>query len=320
MRFSVIVPLYNKADYVERTLASVFAQHFEDYEVIVVDDGSTDNSYEVASTAAQGHAQCRIVRQDNAGVAAARNRGVQLAGGDYVCFLDSDDWWDTDFLVEIQRLIALCPDAGLYATSYYLVKNGKPRVAPIGVESNFKEGYINYCQTYARRLCMPVTSSSVAIPREVFQESGGFRTGIALGEDFDLWIRIALKHGVALVNRPLAYYFQDIPTGGRATRRIHAPASHMLWNLDYLADEEARNPDYKLLIDRLRADGLWRHYLSRQYHAEAVAQLQRIDWSHVPQSTYRLYHSPLWWQRLRFAVRTRAAIVKSIILKSIKHS
>ena len=131
------------------------------------------------------------------------------------------------------------------------MKNGKPRVAPIGVESNFKEGYINYCQTYARRLCMPVTSSSVAIPREVFQESGGFRTGIALGEDFDLWIRIALKHGVALVNRPLAYYFQDIPTGGRATRRIHAPASHMLWNLDYLADEEARNPDYKLLIDVL---------------------------------------------------------------------
>ena len=318
MRYSVIVPLYNKAEYVGRTLASLFAQTWSDYEVVVVDDGSTDDSYLEAVRAAQGRSQCRIVRQDNAGVAAARNKGVELAEGKYVCFLDADDWWEPTFLEEMESLISACPDAGLYATGYYLVKNGKRRVAPIGVEEGFQEGYINYCQTYARRLCMPVTSSTVAIPREVFLAFGGFRSGILLGEDFDLWIRIALKHRVALVNRPLANYFQDLPPSRRATRRLHNPANHMLWNLDYLAEEEAHNPDYKLLIDRLRADGLYRFYLSWQYHAKALVQLERIDWSHVPQSTYRLYHSPLWWQRLRFTVRTWGAKVKSIILKSRK--
>lgn len=316
MRYSVIVPLYNKVEYVERTLASLFAQTYGDYEVIVIDDGSTDDSYTVASRAIEGHTQCRVLQQGNAGVAAARNRGAQLAQGEYLCFLDADDWWEPTFLEEINGLISACPDAGLYTTGYYLVKNGMRSVAPIGVGGSFRAGYINYCQTYARTLCMPVTSSSVAIPRHVFHYFGGFKTGILLGEDFDLWIRIALKYPVALMNHPLANYFQDVPPSRRATRRLYSPAQHMLWNLDYLADEEKSNPDYKLLIDRLRADGLYRFYLSRQYHAEALVQLERVDWSHVPQSTYRLYHSPLMWQRIRFAVRTQLAIIKSRLLIS----
>lgn len=315
MRYSVIVPLYNKAEYVERTLASLLAQTYGDYEVIVVDDGSTDDSYAVACRATEGREQCHVLRQANAGVAAARNSGAQSAQGEYICFLDADDWWEPTFLEEIDRLVSTYPDAGLYATGYYLVKNGKQRVAPIGVNASFKAGYINYCQTYARTLCMPVTSSSVAIPRQVFYDSEGFRSGILLGEDFDLWIRIALKYPVALINRPLANYFQDIPPSRRATRRLHNPKQHMLWNLDYLADEEATNPDYKLLIDRLRADGLYRFYLSRQYHSEALAQLERIDWSHVPQSTYKIYHSSLLWQRIRFAVRTQLATIKAKLIK-----
>ena len=121
MRYSVIVPLYNKAEYVGRTLASLFAQTRSDYEVVVVDDGSTDDSYLEAVRAAQGRSQCRIVRQDNAGVAAARNKGVELAEGKYVCFLDADDWWEPTFLEEMESLISACPDAGLYATGYYLV-------------------------------------------------------------------------------------------------------------------------------------------------------------------------------------------------------
>lgn len=316
MKYSVIVPLYNKEEYVEKTLMSLFAQTIGDHEVIVVDDGSTDNSYAVACRVAEGHAQCRVLRQDNAGVAAARNKGAQLAEGAYLCFLDADDWWEPTFLEGIEKLITTCPDAGMYATGYYLVKNGRRRVAPIGMDEDFRAGYINYCKTYARTLCMPVTSSSVAIPHQVFHDLGGFKSGILLGEDFDLWIRIALKYPVALINRPLANYFQDIPPSRRATRRLHNPAQHMLWNLDYLEDEEASNPDYKLLIDRLRADGLYRFYLSRQYHAEALVQLERIDWSHVPQNTYRIYHSSLLWQRVRFAVRTLLSIIKSRLLIS----
>lgn len=315
MKFSVIVPLYNKVEYIGRTLASLDAQTYDDYEVIVVDDGSTDGSYGVASNVVANHPQWSVVRQANAGVALARNKGVELSQGEFVCFLDADDWWEPTFLEEMNRLVTTYPEAGLYGTGFYLVKNGKRRVAPIGVEKGFQEGYINYCKVYARTLCMPISSSSVAMPRTVFLEFGGFKSGISLGEDFDLWIRIALKQRVALINKPLANYFQDLPSNKRATRRLHEPQHHMLWNLDYLADEEACNVDYKILIDRLRASGLYRFYLSRQYHNEALIQLARIEWSHVSQSTYRFYHSPLWWQRVRFTYRTLCANAKSTLYK-----
>lgn len=316
MRFSVIVPLYNKAKYINKALESLFSQTYGDYEIIVIDDGSTDTSFQVVSQLAVSHNACRVVRQENAGVAMARNRGVELAKGEYICFLDADDWWEPSFLEEMENLIIECPNAGLYGTGFYIVRNGKRRIAPIGVEKGFEKGYINYCQTYARTLCMPVTSSSVAIPRGEYIASGGFKRGITLGEDFDLWIRLALKNKVALVNKPLANYYQDIPTIERATRRLHNPENHMLWNLDYLAEEEMCNADLKLLMDRLRASGLYRFYLSRKYHEVALIQLQKIDWTHLSQDIYHLYHSPLWWQRCRFAFRSRAAQIKSLLLKS----
>lgn len=319
MRFSVIIPLYNKAEYIGRTLASVFSQVCTDYEVIVIDDGSTDDSFLVASHKVANHPECRVIKQDNMGVAITRNRGVEMARGEFVCFLDADDWWEDDFLYEIENLIDSFPDAGMYGTGFYIVKNDCKRVAPIGVEKGFQAGYINYCQTYARTLCMPITSSSVAIPREVFIKSGGFKSQITLGEDFDLWVRIALKHKVALVNKPLANYYQDIPTSRRATRHLHNPQNHMLWNLDYLDEEMEHNDDLKLLINRLRASGLYRYYLSREYHEAALTYLSKIDWSLVSNKSYHIYHSPLWLQRFRFHFFSVAANIKSRILK-IRHT
>ena len=316
----MIIPLYNKAEYIGKTLASVFAQTVDDYEVVVVDDGSTDSSFQVASETVSARSGCRVVRQANGGVASARNKGVEVAQGEYICFLDADDWWEPSFLEGMQRLIEACPEAGLYGTSFYIVKNGKKRVAPIGVDKEFKMGYINYCQTYARTLCMPITSSSVAIPRGVFVRSKGFKSGISLGEDFDLWIRIALEYKVALLNQPLANYYQDLPPRKRATRHLRTPQSHMLWNLDYLAEAESRNADLKCLIDRLRASGLYRFYLSKQYHDVALVQLSKIDWSNISQRTYKLYHTPLWRQRVRFSFLTGAASIKSLFLKSRQNS
>ena len=315
MVFSVIVPLFNKEQYIERTLQSILAQTFADYELIVVDDGSTDQSYNIArQTIGQDNPSRQIIRQENSGVAAARNKGAALAKGEYVCFLDSDDWWEPTFLEEISKLIAGYPEAGLYGTAFYLVKNGQQRPAPIGFDKAFTKGYINYCTTYAKTLCMPITSSSVAIPRALFEASGGFRTHLTLGEDFDLWIRLAVNHPVAMVNKPLANYFQDLPPDKRATRRLHDPQHHMLWNLDHLAEKEASDPDLKLLLDRLRGSGLYRYYLSRNYHNEALTQLVKIDWSHMPRSVYRLYHTPLCLQRLRaHALRAGSAIKQTLI-------
>lgn len=323
MRFSVVVPLYNKESYVKRTLESIIRQTFADFELIVVDDGSLDGSFGVASRIIEGNSKCKIVQQENKGVAVARNNGVSLSHGDYICFLDSDDWWEPTFLEEMDCLIREYPDAGLYGTGYYLIKNSKKKVAPIGVDEGFQRGYINYCQTYARTLCMPISSSSVAIPRDVFNEFGGFRSGILLGEDFELWIRIALVRMVALLNKPLSNYFQDLPPKQRATRRLHSPEKHMLWNLDYLSEEEERNNDLSVLMDRLRCSGLYRYYLSRQYHSQAVGVLAKVDWSHIPGDVYKKYHSSLLIQRCCFFFRKAAVRVRSFFVynrnKSLLH-
>lgn len=314
VRFSVIVPLYNKAQYIKRTIESVLHQTYSDFELIVVDDGSTDDSLEMAkSVVGSNKEKCIVIAQANSGVSCARNEGVALSKGKYVCFLDSDDWWEPRFLEEINRLIESYPDAGLYGTGFYLVKNGRKKIAPIGVEAGFVKGYINYCQVYAETMCMPISSSSVVIPKDIFDSSGRFRSGITLGEDFDLWIRITLKYPVVLLNRPLSNYFQDIPIKNRATRKLRDPNSHILWNLDYLEEEEKQNHDLKILLDKMRASGLLRFYLSFQYHEEAMRQLSKIDWRNVPQNEYYIYHSPLSLQRIRFWFLNSAAFVKQYI-------
>jgi len=299
-------------------LKSIQGQTYSDYELIVVDDGSTDNSLEIArKVVGIEDDRHKVITQANAGVAKTRNNGVALSKGEYICFLDSDDWWEPTFLEEVNHLIESSPDAGMYGTGFFIVKNGKKRVAPIGVEQGFERGYINYCKVYAKTMCMPISSSSVAIPREVFLTTGQFRSGITLGEDFDLWIRIALKHAVALVNKPLSNYCQDVPVKNRATRKLRDPQTHMLWNLDYLENEETQNHDLKVLMDRLRASGLMRFYLSHQYHEDAKEQLAKIDWNNVSQKTFHFYHSSLLIQRIRFKIRTLLATMKQFVIKHI---
>ena len=105
MRFSVIIPLYNKAPYVARAIDSVLAQSFKDYELIIMDDGSKDDSFEIVSNSIEGRQNCHLYRQENAGVSMARNNGVAASKGDYLCFLDADDWWDSCFLEEMSKLI-----------------------------------------------------------------------------------------------------------------------------------------------------------------------------------------------------------------------
>ena len=152
MFFSVIIPLYNKAPYVAKAVRSVLSQTYADYELVIVDDGSGDNSFEVASKAVAGHGNCRMLRQENLGVSMARNNGVEASRGDYLCFLDADDWWEPTFLEEMAKLIETYPDAGIYGVNYTIVNQTKhkTRVAQIGVEEGFVSGYINYCQAYAK--------------------------------------------------------------------------------------------------------------------------------------------------------------------------
>jgi len=314
MRFSVIIPLYNKAPYLKKALESVFGQSFRDFELIVVDDGSIDESYLVAKQLLEKSGiKYQLIHQDNAGVSAARNNGVASSHGDYVCFLDADDWWAPGFLDRMNWLICEYPDAGIYGTNYFYVKNGRQRICVMNAET----GYIDYCKVYSECMAMPLTSISVAIDSQLFKEFGGFKKELKLGEDFDLWIRIALKYRVVFLNEPLAYYNQDSNPVWRGIRRLNDPQFHMLWNLGYLESEEKTNPSYKQLIDNLRVYGLFPYYLSSNFRELAQQELRKVDWKNQPIKTRCLYKTPILLLKCRGRLLAVGSRIKQEIMKHI---
>ena len=298
------MPVYNKRAYLRKAVESVLAQTFGDWELVMVENGSTDGSDVLA--ASFDDPRITLLRQAHTGVSAARNSGVAHSAAPWVCFLDADDWWEPTFLEEMAGLTDRHPGAGLYTTRYYIVKNSVRRLAPHAVGDTFAEGEIDYFRCYADTLCMPLCVGSVCMPRRLFDELRGFRTDLHLGEDFDLWVRIALRHSVVLLNRPLFNYNQDVAKKYRSTQQLHPPQHHFLWHVDYPDAPES----FKVLIDRLTAYNLLPYYLSRKYHDATLPLLDRVDWAAVPEELHRPYLRPLWWERLRECLMRAGAAAK----------
>ncbi|MCP4971863.1 MAG: glycosyltransferase family 2 protein, partial [Arcobacter sp.] len=118
--FSVIIPLYNKENYIENTLQSVLDQTYKDFELIIVNDGSTDNSLEKTKNYLSSFVNHKIISQKNKGLSATRNKGVLEAKGEVIAFLDADDFWHPNFLEHIHNLFLEFPEASLFGTSYLL--------------------------------------------------------------------------------------------------------------------------------------------------------------------------------------------------------
>lgn len=302
-RFSIIVPLYNKADYVRKALESILTQSYTNYEVVIIDDESTDNSLSIVNdfvkTVESG--KWKVESQPNSGVAAARNNGVAKSKGEFVCFLDADDWWESTFLEEMDRLIAEYPDAGIYASNYIYYKPGKTHVA-----LSLPRGYLDYPKAYYEGSSMPVWTGATCMLRKVFDEMGGFPLGIKLGEDFLLWAKTALHYPIAFCEKPLAYYNNDIPVSHRATRNLHAPEHHMLFNLASLENEIEhsaisiqQSDSWKALLDKLRVSGLMDYWLSDEYHDVATAELAKVNWSKQPKSAKAQYEKPIWYLKAK---------------------
>jgi len=315
--FSVIIPLYNKAPYICKAIESVFAQTYNDFELIIVDDGSADDSLEVVRSVLRkldiGKVRVKIVEQANQGVSVARNNGVKQAQYDYIAFLDADDWWDSSYLEEMSMLIELYANAGIYSSSYFKVKDGNYTPANIGVESGFKLGIINYFQTYARTMYQPVWTGSVIVKKTLFSELQGFKPALKLGEDFDLWVRIAMKYPVVFLNKPLAYYNQDVEQENRAIGdKLYQPEEHMLFS-DY--SQYRQNKDFLYLFETLALYGLLPYYIANKNINNVKAVLKTINWKAHPLK-YRLYYRILprlvvkfWFGIIKLASRLKRYII-----------
>lgn len=209
IRFSVVIPLYNKAATIVRSLESVLLQDLQAYEIIVVDNGSTDDSAELVRAIQDN--RIHLIQQPNLGVSAARNAGIRAALGSHIALLDADDTWAPSFLAAMQALILKHPEAGWYAGGYAFrfAEGDKAPVHP-SLE-NFTGGLLPDYFAVVSRGDMVATASSVVLPARVLQELGGFAEGERIGEDQDLWARIALTYTVAFDPKILAYYYQDAP-------------------------------------------------------------------------------------------------------------
>lgn len=202
---TVVIPLYNKDNTIARALDSVLAQTYQDFEVVVVDDGSRDGGAAVV----EGYtdARIRLIRQANAGVSAARNRGIAEAKGEYVAFLDADDEWMPEFLAEIVALQQEFPNCRAQATTYVQCQNGEKK----GIILNrmlFKgeHGVLSNYFEVATHSNPPVCSICVCIERALLQELGGFPLGIKSGEDLLTWARIATRTQWAYSLKPCAVF------------------------------------------------------------------------------------------------------------------
>jgi cellulose synthase/poly-beta-1,6-N-acetylglucosamine synthase-like glycosyltransferase len=204
MKFSVVIPLYNKARYVEAAVRSVLAQTLPALEVIVVDDGSTDGGPERIE--ALGNERVRLLRQANAGVSAARNAGIAAARGDWVAFLDADDWHHPLLLAQLARVHALHPQADMVAAGFRCVSDAQvaPACWPVAVD-----GPVERIDDLRARwmVDIPFFTGSVAIrASRLHAMQPCFPPGESCGEDLDLWFRVADETPVALVRAQLAAY------------------------------------------------------------------------------------------------------------------
>ncbi|MFA0899826.1 glycosyltransferase [Vibrio cholerae] len=181
--FSIVIPLYNKESYVLRTLQSILEQKFNFFEIIVVDDGSTDNSLAIVNDIIDK--RLSVFSQKNAGVSEARNKGIELANGEYICFLDADDEMHSDYLSKLYAYIESSGFKNFYFSNYLIERNGKNAPAirniPAGIFENYLEMMLDNVS--------PVFTGSVCIKKDIMKDVR-FPKDIRFGEDLFVWFKL----------------------------------------------------------------------------------------------------------------------------------
>ena len=230
-KVSVVVPTYNRAYRLEETLRSVVNQTYQDFELIVVDDGSTDDTSKVMQSFPGAQ---YIFMEENSGVSSARNKGLAHAKGRYICFLDSDDLWDEKKLQVQVQWMEENPDCQVCYTDEVWIRGGV-RVNPMNKHRKYSGDIFRYCLP----LCI-VSPSSAMLRGVIFDDIGNFDESLPVCEDYDLWLRIAMKYTFHFIEKPLI-----IKQGGHADQ-----LSRKYWGMDRF-----RVVALKKLLDRNSLEG-----------------------------------------------------------------
>jgi hypothetical protein len=250
--FSVVIPAYNAADTLGAAIDSVLAQTRPDFEVIVIDDGSTDDTAAVAAGFADP--RVRVYSQENAGPSAARNRGIAQAVGEYVSSLDSDDLWLPDYLAEMGRALEENPRAGFaYTRAWVLDASDRFRTVPTGAWHRPPTPMLPRDQ-FVSELLQECFVNAPTIRRTALERVGGYDESLSHGEDWELWLRLANAG------------FEAVRVEGPLTIYRNRPGSH---SADLAAMKVAPTMVYRTVLER--------HNPSPQVRALTEARLQAID-------------------------------------------
>lgn len=201
IKFSVIIPLYNKEKEIVETIDSVLQQTYKADEIIVVNDGSIDRGAMVVTNSFGN--KIKLLDQKNCGVSCARNRGIEEARNEYLCFLDADDLWERGFLEEMKKLVIEFPEAIVYSTPHKMIdEKGKNIKSKVNLKKDFR-GYLDdFIVTFKKNYGV-INSSSVCIKKSA---NPSFPQGEKKGEDICTWLELSLKGRFAFVNNPLSIY------------------------------------------------------------------------------------------------------------------
>ncbi len=218
---SVVIPLFNKEDYIKDTVSSVLAQTFIDFELIIINDGSTDQSLKIISEI--NDQRIRIIDQKNRGVAAARNNGIKQSFCDYVAFLDADDLWERSYLMSCWNLIKKYPDAVILGHAISR-ENRKSLQVHNKLPHNFTDGFVDYFKV-SRKVSL-YSSSSVIVKKRELEIISGFNENLTHGEDLDLWMRLAVAGKTVYCTQELVNYRKDIKNSARL--KAKDPNKHLI--------------------------------------------------------------------------------------------
>lgn len=225
---SVVIPLYNKAGYIHRCVDSIKAQRFPDFEVVVMDDGSTDSSFADFNRAVAGDARFRVLQQPNGGVSRARNAAIAAAVTPWIAFLDADDEWHPDFLAEMHALIGRHPEVVMAGSGYDVIHANAAPVRRCPEFANPVVDVRSFFRAWESLGGCPLFIGATLARRDAIQAQGGFTPGMNLGEELLLFIRLMENGRLAFVSKPLARYHLSSEGSLASSPRPAAIRSHSL--------------------------------------------------------------------------------------------
>lgn len=300
--FSVVIPLYNKENYIENAIKSIINQSFTDYEVLIINDCSTDKSVEKIAPYLSEKIKL-IHHEKNGGLSIARNSGIEHASADYITFLDGDDVWKPDFLKTIHQLIFDYPEARIFGTNYeevYESKTYQPHNGSNELPDGFT-GYLNFFKINVRQGIY--NHGSVCFHKEVYRKVGNYNPEIRFSNDIDFNIRANYHFKLAYSNTVQMSYLMQVENQITRNSILHKKIP----NYDQYESWTQHNPDLKKHLD------FFRYVLAKKLKKDG----DTTDWKKIVQSIHP--YNLNWKQRLLLKLPQSLLLsvdrIKSILIR-----